>query len=252
MDLIKMIFHCCKRGTQLCNVTVLYLWAGLEDIVHLRLCNPAAASCSTAAMCRAWFSRLCEGAAASAFSARVFKVALSSMSPATASARASGSSAGTQWPAPSASMMLLASPSGAASRTGTPEAMAALLNAMLHDPKWGGDAEYVARRQEMALMPGAWECAAAARFKSPAAAAKSSGFGAADVTPYENIAFPTLIVAGAEDRLREKGYANGLAERIPDCELHVLEDCGHCPNIEKSKIFNDLVVGFLKRVHAGG
>ena len=135
---------------------------------------------------------------------------------------------------------------------GTPEAMAALLNAMLHDPKWGGDAEYVARRQEMALMPGAWECAAAARFKSPAAAAKSSGFGAADVTPYENIAFPTLIVAGAEDRLREKGYANGLAERIPDCELHVLEDCGHCPNIEKSEIFNDLVVGFLKRVHAGG
>lgn len=99
-------------------------------------------------------------------------------------------------------------------------------------------------------MPGAWECAAAARFKSPAAAAaKSSGFGAADATPYENIAFPTMIVAGAEDPLREKGYAYGLAEKIPDCELHVLENCGHCPNIEEAEIFNNLAITFLKRVN---
>jgi 2-hydroxymuconate-semialdehyde hydrolase len=132
---------------------------------------------------------------------------------------------------------------------GTPEAMSALLKAMLHDPKWGDDAEYVACRQDMALMPGAWECAAAARFKSPAAA-KSTGFGAADMTQYEKIAFPTMIIAGAQDRLRENDYAPGLANRIPDCELHVLENCGHCPNIEMADTFNDLVIAFLKRVHA--
>lgn len=133
---------------------------------------------------------------------------------------------------------------------GTPDAMAALLNAMLHDPKWGGDAGYVARRQEMATMPGAWECAAAARFKSPAAALKDSGFGAADATKYENISVPTLIVAGAEDRLREPGYAQDLGVRIPDCEVHVLDACGHCPNIERADDFNRLTIQFLEKVHA--
>jgi pimeloyl-ACP methyl ester carboxylesterase len=133
---------------------------------------------------------------------------------------------------------------------GTPEAMSALLKAMMHDPKWGDNAAYVARRQEMAQMPGAWQCAAAARFKSPAATANSTGFGAPDATPYENIAFPTMIIAGAEDRLRERGYASDLASRIPDCELHVLENCGHCPNIEMADIFNGLVIAFLKRIHA--
>jgi pimeloyl-ACP methyl ester carboxylesterase len=132
---------------------------------------------------------------------------------------------------------------------GTSQAMAALLKAMLHDDKWGDDAAYVARRQELATMPGAWECAAAARFKSPVAAAKGSGFGGADTTAYENIAVPTLIVAGAEDRLREPGYAQELGKRIPDCEVHVLDACGHCPNIELARDFNLLALQFLEKIH---
>ena len=132
---------------------------------------------------------------------------------------------------------------------GTPDAMVALLNAMLHDPKWGNDAGYVSRRQEMATMPGAWECAAAARFKSPASAPKGSGFGAADATKYENIAVPTLVVAGAEDRLREPGYAEDLGVRIPDSEVHILDACGHCPNIERANDFNRLTIQFLEKVH---
>lgn len=133
---------------------------------------------------------------------------------------------------------------------GTPEAMSALLKAMLYDPKWGADAAYVAKRQVFATMPGAWECTSAARFKSPVADSKGSGFGQADTNPYENIAFPTLIVAGKEDRLREPGYADELGRRIPDCETHVLEACGHCPNIEMADRFNELAINFLKRVNA--
>lgn len=135
---------------------------------------------------------------------------------------------------------------------GTPEAMRALLHAMLHDPKWGDDEAYVARRQEFALMPGAWECAAAARFKLPTAETKPSGFGGADTTAYEDVAVPSLIVSGAEDRLREPGYAPKLAARIPDCEVHVLDHCGHCPNIEMADRFNALLVGFLRRVNGLG
>jgi pimeloyl-ACP methyl ester carboxylesterase len=70
------------------------------------------------------------------------------------------------------------------------------------------------------------------------------------MTPYENVAVPTLVVAGAEDRLREKGYAQAIAQRIPDCEVHVLADCGHCPNIEKAEEFNALLLAFLDRPHA--
>jgi pimeloyl-ACP methyl ester carboxylesterase len=135
---------------------------------------------------------------------------------------------------------------------GTAEAMRALLHAMLFDPKWGDDPAYVARRQEFALMPGAYECAAAPRLKLPAAAAKGSGFGTPDATRYEDIAVPTLIVAGAQDRLREPGYAPKLAARVPDCEIHVLENCGHCPNIEIADRFNELVLRFLRRVHTKG
>jgi pimeloyl-ACP methyl ester carboxylesterase len=127
-------------------------------------------------------------------------------------------------------------------------AMKALLNAMFHTSKWADDAAYIKRRQELALIPGAWECTAAARFKSPAVPARSE-FGAADTNAYEQIEVPTLIVAGANDKLREPGYANGLAKRIKDCELHVFENCGHCPNIEMADRFNEIAVRFLKRVN---
>ena len=75
-------------------------------------------------------------------------------------------------------------------------------------------------------------------------------FGIPDNTVYENVEVPVLIIAGANDPLREPGYSNGLAERIPDNEHHVYENCGHCPNIEFADRFNAHAIDFLKRVHA--
>ncbi len=134
---------------------------------------------------------------------------------------------------------------------GTADAMRALLAAMMADPKWAEDAAYVARRQVMATMPGAWEAAASARLRPPAGAARNQ-FGQADTTPYESIAVPTLIVAGADDALRAPGYAGALAGRIPNAELRVFDNCGHCPNIEHAQAFNRAVIDFLERVHAAG
>ena len=132
---------------------------------------------------------------------------------------------------------------------GTPQAMAALLHAMLHDPKWGDDEDYVAKRQEMALQPGSWECASAPRLKRPETPAggdkTGQGFGVPDRNVYENIEVPVLIIAGANDPLREPGYSNDLAKRIPDNEHHVYKDCGHCPNIEHAERFNAHVIDFL-------
>ncbi|VCU69281.1 2-hydroxy-6-oxo-6-(2'-aminophenyl)hexa-2, 4-dienoic acid hydrolase [Pigmentiphaga humi] len=132
---------------------------------------------------------------------------------------------------------------------GTPEAMRAMLGAMFHDPGWAADEDYVARRQQLALLPGAWECAAAPRLKPAMPTGAASAFGRADPTPYEAIAVPALIVAGAEDRLRLPGYAEELGRRIRHSEVHVFERCGHCPNIEQADRFNDLTIGFLRRVH---
>ena len=134
---------------------------------------------------------------------------------------------------------------------GSEAAMRALVKAMLHDPGWGDDDAHIARRQEFASMKGAWECQSAPRLRPPAVEKPGSGFGAPDATPYENIAVPTLIVAGANDPLREPGYAPKLAARIEGAEAIVYENCGHCPNIEHAERFNAAVLDFLRRVNAG-
>ncbi len=135
---------------------------------------------------------------------------------------------------------------------GSEDAMRALVKAMLHDPRWGDDDDHIARRQEFALMKGAWECQSAPRLRPPAReSGGGSGFGTPDNTPYENISVPTLIVAGADDPLREPGYAPKLAARIEGAEVHVYENCGHCPNIEHADRFNAQALDFLRRVNAG-
>ncbi|MCW5772455.1 MAG: alpha/beta fold hydrolase [Rhodospirillaceae bacterium] len=133
---------------------------------------------------------------------------------------------------------------------GTPEAMRAMLRAMLHDPRWAKDEAYVARRVALSLLPGAWECQAAPRFKNPTVAARGE-FGRADETPYERIAVPTLIIAGREDRLRLPGYAEELGAKFPRANVHVLDACGHCPNIERAGDVTRLMLEFLARAEQG-
>jgi pimeloyl-ACP methyl ester carboxylesterase len=53
------------------------------------------------------------------------------------------------------------------------------------------------------------------------------------------------MVAGAEDVLKEKGYAEELAARIPDGRAIVYENCGHAPNIEMAARFNADLLAFL-------
>jgi len=126
----------------------------------------------------------------------------------------------------------------------TRESMQTLVRAMTHDPAWGDDPNLVDRRLENAIKPGAWEAVAAARFKSPIATTPRD-FGAEDTTPYGNIAVPTLLIAGAEDKLREAGYADVVARQVPRCELHVLDECGHMAHIERADEVNELVMTFL-------
>lgn len=130
---------------------------------------------------------------------------------------------------------------------GSCAAMRASVKVMMYNTKWADNEAYIARRQEFALMPGAWECASAARLRMPVSD-QVGAFGKPDTIPYEAVKVPTLIVAGADDRLREPGYANKIAARIAGSEIHVFERCGHCPNIENADRFNELMIRFFQRL----
>lgn len=126
----------------------------------------------------------------------------------------------------------------------TIESMRGILRVLFHDPAWAENDEYLRWRYEFSTMPGAWEVAAAARFKSPAVPPRPQ-FGRPDLTEYERIRVPTLFVAGADDPLLEPEYWVALAERTPSGRALAFEQCGHCPHIEYAEEFNEAVIAFF-------
>ena len=104
------------------------------------------------------------------------------------------------------------------------------------------DEDYLDRRYRLSLIPGAWECTAAARFRRPGVKTRER-----EDTNYRNIKRPTLIVAGGSDPLREPGYAHGLQADIAGSELIVFEGAGHFPHIDFPDRFNRAALDFLSR-----
>ena len=126
---------------------------------------------------------------------------------------------------------------------GSREHMRRILQVMFIDPKWSTDENYLDRRQEMALVPGAWEATSAARFKAPFRG--ESGRRERDNIDYANIRVPTLVMAGKLDCLRAPGYTGEFVPKIPRASLHVFERAGHMGNIECAAEFNERVLDFL-------
>ena len=133
---------------------------------------------------------------------------------------------------------------------GSPKAMRELLDGLFYNKKkWVDNPAYIRKRQKLATMPGAWECAAAVRFKRPTIKSAGGQFGNPDATVYENVAIPTLMIAGKQDQLREPGYAPKLAKRIKGAKVSVYDKAAHCPHIEHAARFNKEAIAFLKGVH---
>jgi pimeloyl-ACP methyl ester carboxylesterase len=123
---------------------------------------------------------------------------------------------------------------------GTPNAMREIMRVLMFDASWALEDEYIERRVAQSREPGAWEVVSAARFKAPWIEPRSQ-FGQPDSIEYEQITVPALVIAGAEDRLRQPGYAHDLAARIPDSALRVYERCGHMANLEfPGRVVEDL------------
>jgi pimeloyl-ACP methyl ester carboxylesterase len=127
---------------------------------------------------------------------------------------------------------------------GTLEAMRAQLQQVIHAPLWEDD-DFVRPYWEASLEPGQWEFVSSPRIRAPFAPPRGD-FGNTDDTPYESITVPTLFTAGAQDKLREPGYAAEIGRRIPQCDVVVYDPCGHCPNVERAEEWNAAVLDWLR------
>jgi 2-hydroxymuconate-semialdehyde hydrolase len=123
-------------------------------------------------------------------------------------------------------------------------AMRCIVEALFYDARFPADERYVRRRYESSTEPGAWEAVAAARFRRPDASAPSTPTTARS---YERIGVPTLVVEGGGDKLLPAGWAAQIAKQIKDGRSTVVDDAGHCPQIEQSDTVNELLLKFLGR-----
>ncbi len=121
--------------------------------------------------------------------------------------------------------------------------MRRIVETMFVSPAIRNNDSYIDRRHLLSQEPGAWQCTAAARFKSP------WGGGKVKKRPdsYERIKSPTLIIAGRQDRLRDPDYPETLQSQVPGSELIVFEDAGHCAQIDVPEEFNRVALEFLLR-----
>ncbi|ULE31690.1 alpha/beta fold hydrolase [Mycobacterium sp. IDR2000157661] len=128
------------------------------------------------------------------------------------------------------------------------EGMRRIVEALFFDPAYPADEAYVQRRYEASIAPGAWEALAAARFRRPGLDAPPLP---SSNRAYERIGVPTLVVEGGGDKLLPAGWAAEIAAKIPAGCSAVIEDAGHCPQIEQPAVTNDLLLDFLADVHEG-
>lgn len=128
---------------------------------------------------------------------------------------------------------------------GSIEGMRRIVTALFHDPGYPADDDYVRRRYESSIAPGAWEAIAAARFRRPGLTPPPTP---STERAYERISVPTLIVEGGADKLLPTGWAADIAGRIANARSAVVEDAGHCPQLERPDVVNALLLDYLEGV----
>ena len=124
----------------------------------------------------------------------------------------------------------------------TLEGMRRIVEALFYSPAYPADEAYVQRRYESSIAPGAWEALAAARFRRPGLEPPPLP---SSRRAYERIAVPTLVVEGGGDKLLPAGWAAEIAGQIRGARSAVVNDAGHCPQIEQADVVNGLLLEFL-------
>ena len=105
--------------------------------------------------------------------------------------------------------------------------------------------EFIELRYQMAALPGAQQ-----------ALLRKLRWGFNLFGPYEryygpilrglpSIHNPTLIVWGRLDKWIPVAHAQVAAQRLPNARVHIFDNCGHAPMLEKTQQFNALLLDFL-------
>nr|ABP44891.1 alpha/beta hydrolase fold protein [Mycolicibacterium gilvum PYR-GCK] len=125
----------------------------------------------------------------------------------------------------------------------TLEGMRRIVTALFADPSYPADDEYVRRRYESSIAPGAWESLAAARFRRPGLEPPPTPSSS---RAYERITVPTLVVEGGADKLLPRGWAAEIAGQIAGARSAVIDEAGHCPQIEQPEAVIGLLLTFFE------
>ncbi len=66
------------------------------------------------------------------------------------------------------------------------------------------------------------------------------------------ISAPTSLIWGRDDRITPPDVAEMFVSRIPNAELHFINECGHAPMIEWPSLFSSHIARFLRRMSGNG
>jgi len=62
-----------------------------------------------------------------------------------------------------------------------------------------------------------------------------------------DIKVPTLLIWGRHDTMIPVKYANDFVSSIKNCQLEIMENCGHTPHIEEPIKFSQIVLNFFNQ-----
>ena len=63
-----------------------------------------------------------------------------------------------------------------------------------------------------------------------------------------SIRVPTMILVGEHDALTPVGASQEMHQKIPNSEIHVIQNAAHMSNLENAPAFNEYVINFLARL----
>lgn len=66
-----------------------------------------------------------------------------------------------------------------------------------------------------------------------------------------DIATPTLVIVGSQDRMTPVKYATYMADHIPDSDLTIIEGGGHMLMLEQPELVTGAILGFMDRIRRG-
>jgi pimeloyl-ACP methyl ester carboxylesterase len=148
----------------------------------------------------------------------------------------------------------LAAPDAAARKVledfdGTLEGLRPSMAVLFHDPRWKDGDDYLRRRYEYCVIPGAWETAAAGALRSPTrGGAERRPHVRPPARDYGGITVPTCLIRGEHDRLVPAGTWHDLAAQIPGSRTVEIGRSGHYPQIERAAEFCDTLLAFFAHV----